>query len=72
MACKRCQSSNQNTFEGEINIQFREFEKLEKLPVLSFATLLICMDCGFVESSLSDAELQELIQSSADRKKASG
>jgi len=68
MPCKQCQSSNQNVFEGEISIHFRELERLKKLPVLSFEPLIICMDCGFIESRLADGELQELIQRRAGKK----
>jgi hypothetical protein len=66
MSCKRCQSSNQNTFEAETSIHFREVKMLKKAPVLSFAPLIVCLDCGFIESRLADSELQELIDAFAN------
>jgi hypothetical protein len=64
MSCKSCQSTNQKTFESEINIHFPELSKLKSLPVLAFSKLVICLDCGFMESTLTDTELRELIEGS--------
>jgi len=44
-------------FPAEINIHFPGMENLAKPPVFVFPTLLICLDCGFTEFSISETEL---------------
>jgi hypothetical protein len=68
MSCRSCQSKNQRTYESEINVHFPELDNLKKPPVLAFSNLLICLDCGFVESTISDSELRELVERTRDIK----
>lgn len=68
MSCRSCQSSNQRTYESEINIHFPELNNLKKPPVLAFPNLVICLDCGFVETKIADSELQDLVERSLDRR----
>jgi hypothetical protein len=70
MACRSCQSTNQRKFESEVSIHLAEPNNLNKLPVLAFTNLLICLDCGFVESRVTDSELREVIE--GDIKKSGG
>jgi len=69
MSCRSCKSSNQRTYESEINIHFPEFNDLKKPPVLAFPNLVICLDCGFVETKITDSELQDLVERSRDRQR---
>lgn len=62
MSCKLCQSTNQRVFESEVNIHFPELKDLKRQPVLAFPNLVICLDCGFVESRIDDSQLHELIE----------
>lgn len=55
-------------YESEINIHFPELDNLKKTPVLAFPNLVICLDCGFVESTISDSELKELLERTRDMK----
>ena len=68
MSCRSCQSSNQRTYESEINIHLPELNNLKKPPVLAFPNLVICLDCGFVETKIADSELQDLVEGSLDRR----
>lgn len=68
MSCRSCQSKNQKMYESEINIHFPELDNLKKTPVLAFPNLVICLDCGFVESTISDSELKELLERTRDMK----
>ena len=57
MACKVCQSENQKTFESEVTIHFPELDNLRKRPILVFPDLVICLNCGFIESKVEMSEL---------------
>jgi len=63
--CRSCHSSNQSTFNGEIGIHFAGREGWEKPLVWVFPKLLVCLNCGFTEFSIPDAELRRLEESSA-------
>ncbi|HXY10081.1 MAG TPA: hypothetical protein VEI52_19725 [Terriglobales bacterium] len=62
MACKRCNSASQNTFNGEIAIHFPGIENLDKPIVWVFPKLIICLRCGFAEFSVPEGELHVLAQ----------
>lgn len=62
MSCRSCQSENQHKFGSEINIHFSGLKALDKPTVWVFPKLLICLDCGFMESSIPEAELRQLAQ----------
>ena len=60
MACKSCLSDNQGEYPTEINIHFPGLEDLARTSVMVFPSLLICLECGFAEFRLPDAELAQL------------
>ena len=60
MSCKSCQSLHQSEFAGEICIHFVGPKTLSKPTVWTFPQLLVCLECGFVEFLISDAELAQL------------
>jgi len=62
MSCKSCQSTNQRVFESEVNIHFSEVQDLKRQPVLAFPSLVICLDCGFMESRMDEDQLRKLIE----------
>ena len=68
MSCRSCQSKNQRTLESEMSIHFPELDNLKKPPILAFSNLVICLDCGFVESTISDSELKQLVDGTRDMK----
>lgn len=60
MPCKSCQSHNQSPFRGEVNIHFPGIVDLDMRSVLVFPELVVCLDCGFTEFSIPEAELYQL------------
>ena len=57
MPCKACHSAIKGEFPAEINIHFPGMKNLAEPTVFVFPTLLICLDCGFTEFSISETEL---------------
>jgi len=46
--CKSCSSNRQTQFESEIFIHCPSLKDLDKLPVMVFPRLSVCLDCGVV------------------------
>ena len=66
MSCKSCQSDNQTLFPSELCIHLPGgLEALRKGHVFIFTQLLVCLDCGFAESSVPEAELRRLVEGCA-------
>jgi len=63
--CKSCQSSNQSSFNGEIAIHFPGLEGLDKPIVWVFPKLLVCLNCGFAEFAIPEAEVRRIVESDA-------
>jgi hypothetical protein len=62
MACRSCGLANQTEFTAEIDIHFPGLRNLDKRPVLVFPKLLVCLDCGFTQLTIPEAELRHLAQ----------
>jgi len=60
MACTYCKSTNQSTYPGEINIHFPGAKGLETPTVWAFPSLLVCLDCGVTQFTISDSQLRRL------------
>jgi hypothetical protein len=60
MSCKSCQSEQQRNLNGEIAIHFPGLRGLDQPIVWVFPKILVCLDCGFTEFSIGEAELQFL------------
>ena len=65
MSCKSCQSANQRTLNGEIAIHSPGLKGLDKPIVWVFPKLLLCLNCGFTEFAIPEAELRRLLESDA-------
>ena len=65
MSCKACQSENQRTLGAEIAIHFPGLKGLDKPVVWVFPKLLVCLNCGFTEFVVPEAELRGLVESDA-------
>jgi predicted nucleic-acid-binding Zn-ribbon protein len=58
--CKECGSGNQREFVAETNIHTSTRKNLEKVAVLVFPEVLVCLDCGFTEFILAETDLRLL------------
>jgi hypothetical protein len=65
MSCKSCQSENQRTFNGEIAIHFPGLKGLDKPIVWVYPKLLACLNCGFTEFEIPEAEFRQLMEGDA-------
>ena len=65
MACRSCGSENQTEFGAEINIHFPGLRNLDKSAVMVFPKLVVCLDCGFTQFTIPEAELRRLAQGNA-------
>jgi hypothetical protein len=57
MQCKTCGSDKLTEFDAEINIHLPGLKNLDQPAVFVFPKLLICLDCGLVEFTLSESEV---------------
>jgi hypothetical protein len=62
MACTRCDSRNQSTFNGEVAIHFPGLKGLDKPIVFVFPKLVVCLQCGLTEFTVPEGELRLLAQ----------
>ena len=62
MSCKACQSQNQSDLNGEVAIHFPGVQGLENPIVWVFPKVLVCLDCGFAEFTVSERELGVLVK----------
>jgi len=65
MACNSCGSENRTEFGAEINIHFPGWKGLDKPSVLIFPKLVVCLECGFAQFTLPEAELRLLQEGAA-------
>ena len=57
MTCKSCSSENQREFSSEIIVHFAGLKNLDTPPVFVFPKLKVCLDCGFTEFAMPQAEV---------------
>lgn len=67
MACKKCSSENQSTFNGEVAIHFTGLKGLDKPIVWVFPKLAVCLECGSTEFVVPETELRVLLHGSSAR-----
>jgi hypothetical protein len=60
MTCKSCSSENHRKFSSEIIVHFAGLKNLDTPPVFVFPKLLVCLDCGFTEFAIPEAEVRQL------------
>jgi hypothetical protein len=66
MACQKCSTGSQSTFNGEVAIHFPGLKGLDKPIVWVYPKLLVCMNCGFTEFAIPEIELRRLVEGAAD------
>jgi hypothetical protein len=60
MNCESCRAGSQVEFPSEINIHISSLKNRATPGVLVFPNLVVCLDCGFTQSTLSEKELNLL------------
>jgi predicted nucleic-acid-binding Zn-ribbon protein len=60
MPCQKCGSERQSKFSAEINVHFPGHEGRDKASILIFPELLVCLECGFTELTISENDLPHL------------
>jgi hypothetical protein len=60
MPCKKCVSEHQKEFDAEVNVHFPGPGGRDKTAILLYPKLLVCLDCGFTELTISRKELPSL------------
>jgi hypothetical protein len=66
MACQRCASDNQKTFNSEIAIHFPGVADLAKPHVFGQPQLTVCLECGFANFTVNEVGLSKLAGKSRD------
>ena len=67
MSCTACTSECQAEFGAEMNIHFPGREGLDRPAVWVFPRLLVCLDCGLAQFSISETELALLAGGYAEK-----
>jgi hypothetical protein len=60
MACLSCGSKKRAEFPAEMIIHFGGIKNIDKPGVWVFPKLLVCLDCGFFQSTIPAPELASL------------
>jgi len=61
MSCKLCASHRQTKLGAEINLHFCGLENLDKPSVFVFPKISVCLDCGFSDFAIAEAELALIV-----------
>ena len=69
--CKSCTSSNLIELITETCLLFPGLTGLKTEPMFVFPKIIVCTDCGFVQSRLSDRQLEKVKKGAATVKTAS-
>jgi hypothetical protein len=65
MRCKHCAAVNLSEFAAEIVLNFPSLENADKIPVLVFPKVVLCLQCGFAEFIVPTSELASLARESS-------
>ena len=60
MSCKKCASTHQQNFQGELTVAFPGTERLNLSPVYVCQKTLVCLECGYTELVIPATELEKL------------
>jgi hypothetical protein len=62
MICPLCASGNQAEFTAEVLVHYSGLKNLDKPGVWVFPKFSVCLDCGFSQFTIAEAELSLLAQ----------
>jgi hypothetical protein len=60
MHCELCRSGNQAEFSAEMMIHFSGLRNIDDSGLLAFPKILVCLNCGFSQFVMTQAELARL------------
>lgn len=60
MLCQSCQSTSRVRFSAEIAIHVPGHENLNTPHILVFPNVVICLDCGWTNFTVPEAELRSI------------
>ena len=60
--CESCSSPNVVQVNAETCLHFPGLRGLNKDPVFLFAKVAVCLDCGLLQSQLSETDLRRIRQ----------
>jgi hypothetical protein len=63
MPCTQCASDNRQEFGVEMNFHFQGWNGLSRPTLMIFPKVLVCLNCGFAEFSVPEADLRRLAMS---------
>jgi hypothetical protein len=67
MPCLSCNSKKQDKFSAEMLIHIEGLKNLDKPVVWVFPKLLVCLDCGFMQSTIPAPELASLASGTLEK-----
>jgi hypothetical protein len=65
MRCGLCSSANEAEFNAEIMIHFSDRKHLRNPGVLTFSTMLVCLDCGSTRLRIPERDLDSVREGNA-------
>lgn len=65
MSCTSCASGRRKQFVAEIAVHFSGLNNLDKPSVFVFPEILVCLECGFSQFTLTNPELTLLAEGAA-------
>jgi hypothetical protein len=60
VACRKCGGARQKVFNGELTLSNTDIESVALAPVYVCNQLLVCLECGFAELTISEGDLDNL------------
>jgi hypothetical protein len=60
MSCAQCTSDRGRIFNSKMAVHFSGLSGIDKPPVFAATEILICLECGFAEFVLPEAQIREL------------
>jgi hypothetical protein len=72
MACNKCGSAHQQTFQGELTVAFPGKARLSLPPVYICQKTTVCLDCGYTELAVPASKLEQIRKGMEVSQSASG
>jgi hypothetical protein len=60
VACRKCGGARQKVFNSELTLSDTDIKSVALAPVYVCNKLLVCLECGFAELTISEPDLDNL------------